>query len=412
VRESVSSICDTNLARLSCFLVCVAFMAPAARVEAQQPPSDPVAEAPFHLGVAGVAPAFAVTNLGVDTNVFNSRIDPKKDFTFTATPSARLWLRTQRGLLSVDGRVDLVYFATYSSERSANRAGTIRYEYPFARVRPFVSYNMLNTRERPGYEIDSRARRYEDGLRLGAIVPIGSVTTLEFTRRRERVNFNEEEMYGGQPLYQTLDRKLDAWDAIWRQPLTVLTTWVVRGAHERERFEYEPNRNSDSLRVSSGFDLSLLALVRGTALVGYRRLTPADGGTLARFSGLTAEVDVSYTAPSQTRVQTLVNRDLHYSFEQEQPYYVQTGWTLTGTQRLVGRWDVQVTGGRDHLAYRSVDQGNGRNDLISRIGGGIGYDLGDDVRMGFDMLLQLRQSPLPSLDYRSLKWGVSMTYGY
>ncbi len=63
-------------------------------------------------------------------------------------------------------------------------------------------------------------------------------------------------------------------------------------------------RNSDSLRFSSGFELGRLALVRGSAFAGYRRLTPADGGTLPKFSGVTADVDVSYQAITLNEART------------------------------------------------------------------------------------------------------------
>jgi hypothetical protein len=306
----------------------------------------------------------------------------------------------------------MVYFATYTNERSANTTTSFRYEYPLARIQPFVQYGMLRTNERPGYEIDSRVRRFEGDLQAGVLVPVGSVTFLEIARRRQQVSFAEDAQFGGQSLSQTLDRRLDAWDMRWRQSFTVLTTWVVHAAQEEERFKYEPYRNSNSLRVSTGVELDVLALVRGTAFVGYRRLTGADGGTLAEFSGLTANVDVAYTAPTQSRLQLAVNRDLHYSFEIEQPYYVQTGWTFTGTQRLIGRWDVKLTAGRDRLGYRSLSAEDNRRDRIGRVGAGIGYDLGDNLRLGFDMLWQTRQSPVLQRDYRAFKSGVSLTYGY
>jgi hypothetical protein len=391
---------------------CIAVVAVSQDASAQEEPQDPVADAPMRLGVAGVAPTFAITNLGVDTNVFNSTTDPRRDFTLTASPGAKVWLRTARGLVSFDGRVDLVYFARFATERSANVSGSIRYEYDFARVRPFVSYSVLGTRERPGYEIDERARRLEDGITAGAVVPVGTLSTFELVRRRNRVVFDGEAFFNGQPLKQSLDRTLDAWDVTWRQPLTVVTTWLVRASRERERFSFTPDRNSNSVHVSSGFELGLLALIRGTAFVGYRRLTGAEGGTLAEFSGVVADVDVSYTAPSQTRLGFAVNRDLHYSFEPEQPYYVQTGWTVSGTQRIIGRWDVQVNGGRDRLAYRTGASVLARRDRITRLGGGIGYEVGDAVRIGFDMQAVRRHAPLAARDYTAFKTGVSVTYGY
>ena len=394
-------------------LLVIGLLMTAGRAGAQEPAErDPVADAPMHIGIFGVAPTFAITDAGIDTNVFNSTNDPRHDFTFTATPGAKVWMRTQRGMLALDGRIDFVYFAKYANERSANRAAGVRYDYPFMRVKPFVSYTMLNTSERPGYEIDTRARRFEGDLNLGATVPVGSVTSFEISRRQFRVTFAEEASFQGEPLKQTLDRRLDAWETRWRQSFTVLSTWIVHAAVERERFTYEPYRNSNSFRLESGFELDLLALVRGHAFVGYRRLNGADGGTLAEFSGVTANTDVAYTAPTNTRLQVTVNRDLHYSFEIEQPYYVQTGWNLTARQRVISQWDLQMTGGRDWLGYRSLDPTDTRRDRINRFGGGIGYDAGDNMRIGFDLLWQTRRSPLSARDYRSFQSGVSLTYGY
>jgi hypothetical protein len=373
---------------------------------------DPVADAPVHFGIFGLSPRLAITDLGVDSNVFNSTDNPRQDFTFTATPSLKVLMRTGPGLLAVEGRVDFVYFAKYATERSANRASLIRYEYPFMRVTPFVSYSTTNTNERPGYEIDTRARRFEGDLEVGAIVPVGSITNLELSRRQLRVSFDDDATYQGESLQQTLDRKLDTWDMRWRQAFTVLTTWVVHASFEQERFEYESYRDSNSVRLESGFILNLDALVRGTAMFGYRRLTGAEAGTLADFSGLTADVDVAYTAPTQSRLQLALNRDLHYSFEIEQPYYVQTGWNLTGTQRVIGQWDVQMTAGRDWLDYRALDPTDTRRDRISRLGGGIGYDAGENLRIGIDLLWQTRRSELSARDYRSFTSGVSLTYGY
>jgi hypothetical protein len=390
--------------------VCVALMAMTLRAEAQERRGDPVAEAPFRLGPAGVAPSVALSNLGVDGNVFNSTTDPQKDFTVTATPGARVWLRTERGLLSLEGRADLVYYATYTSERSMNPFGSIAYEYPFLRVRPFVSYSVLNSKERSGYEIDLRIRRVEDTVRAGGVFPIGSVSAFEVARRHDRIKFDEDVDVDG-PVSQTLDRTRDAWDAQWRQELTSLTTWLVEAAHEQERFDFESRRNSDSVRIRSGFELNPLALIRGKALIGYRHLRSAEGGTLAEFSGMTADVNIAYTAPSQTRVELAVTRDLHYSLHVDQPYYVQTGLTVVGTQRVFRQWDVRVTGGRDLLDYTSVNGGDGPHDRISRIGVGVGLEIRDDVRVGFDVSLQQRLSPLETRGYRAYKSGVSVTYG-
>jgi hypothetical protein len=348
---------------------------------------DPFTTARMRAGVVALTPAINLTNLGVDTNVFNEVDDPKSDFTFTVSPRSNFWIRTQRGLISLSGQVDLVYFSTYDTERSVNGFGSAQYEYRFSRVRPFASFSGLNTRERPGFEIDARARRFENTLRTGVDVRVASKSFLEVGFRRQQVDYAGDAVFGGQPLRQSLNRTLEAVDLTWRQRLTVLTTWMVRASSERERFDFTEARNSDSMRVMSGFELGRLALIRGSAFVGFRRLEPAEGGTLPEFSGVTADVNVSYVAPLQTQVSMETFRDVEYSFDLANPYYVRTGWTATLTQRIFGPWDFQVRGGRDGLAYEGqlLASGGQRRDRINRVGGGIGYRLGPDVRLSFDV---------------------------
>jgi hypothetical protein len=365
----------------------------------QVPTDDPVATAPIRIGMIALDPRIGISNVGFDTNVFNSTTEARSDFTFTVAPGTALWMRTGKGLLTLDGGVEYVYFNEFDSERSFNSNVLGQYELRFNRIRPYVSASSLNTRQRPGYEIDARARHYETEFHGGTDVRVASKSTVRFDYRHLDYSFKGDEVFNGRPLSDELNRTLKAGELSWRQRLTALTTWVTRFTRESERFEFEDVRNSDSLRFTSGFELGRFALIRGSAFAGYRKLSPADGGILPEFAGLTAEVDVAYTMPTQTRLSVAVDRDVQYSYEQLTPYYVQTGWTATLTQRVTGRWDVQLYGGRDRLAYQAI-------------GGGIGYTIGDQVRAGFDVQSFYRSSDVPGREYGGIRSGVTVTYGY
>ena len=383
---------------------------------AQQVPTaseDPVAEAPVRLGALALDPRVALTNLGVDTNVFNAANDPQSDFTFAVKPGTDMYLRTGRGLLSVSGNVEYVYFHEFDGERSVNTDVVGQYELRFNRFRPYASAGWLDTRERPGYEIDARARHYEADYHAGADLRVASKSTLRFDFRHLDYRFDGDEVFNGRPLNEELNRTLKAVEGSWRQRLTALTTWITRVSRETERFEFEDLRNADSFRLSSGFELGRFALIRGSAFVGFRSLSPADGGTIPEFTGVTADVDVSYTAPSQTRLGAAVERDIRYSYEERTPYYVQTGWTATLTQRITGRWDFQLSGGRDRLSYQAIIPAvDARTDFVGRFGGGIGYTLGEQTRVSFDVNSYHRSSVLPAREYGSMRAGVSVNYGY
>lgn len=392
--------------------MCSALCSPRSAYAQGVPSDDPFAEAPVRIGFLALHPRVRVDNLGVDTNVFNDRENRRRDFVATVAPGAQMWMRTGRGLLSVDGGVESVYFGEFESERSFNSSVVGRYELRFNRLRPYVSASTLNTRQRPGYEIDARARHYETEFHAGTDLRTGSKGVIRVDLRRLHYTFAGDAVFAGRPLNDELNRTLNAVDVAWRQRLTVLTTWITRVTRESERFEFEDVRNSDSFRLTSGFELGRFALIRGSAFMGYRQLLPADGGVLPEFSGLTADVDVSYTAPTQTRLSAAVDRDVYYSYVRTTPYYVQTGWTLTLTQRVIGRWDIQLSGGRDRLSYQALDRQDARNDFVGRFGGGIGYTVGEDVRTSFDVQSFYRRSSIPGREYGSVRAGLSVTYGY
>jgi hypothetical protein len=391
-------------------LVCMA--SPAFAQQVPVPGDDPVAEAPIRIGVLGVRPRIGVYDFGVDTNVFNTETNQQRDITFTIRPGSQFFLRTGRGLLTLDGGADLVYFQEFATERSVNSSVSGQYELRFNRFRPFVAVSSVNTRERPGYEIDVRARRYETAVKGGADLRVFSKSVVRAEFQRGNYSFDGDAVFEGRPLNQSLSRQAQSFDLSWRQRLTALTTWVTRVSAQTERFEFQPLRDGNTFRINSGFELGRFALIRGNAFVGYRRLTPTENSAIPEFSGITSDVNVSYTAPSQTRISAAVSRDLQYSYDLLTPYYLQTGWTATITQRVVGRWDAQATGGRDRLAYEGIIDPLDRRDFVGRWGGGVGYNLGEQVRIGFNVQSFYRSSDVPGREYGGLRAGLSVTYGY
>jgi hypothetical protein len=53
-----------------------------------------------------------------------------------------------------------------------------------------------------------------------------------------------------------------------------------------------------------------------------------------------------------------------------------------------------------------------RIDQIRSYGGSIGYRLGNDIRIGFNVDQQHRSSPVFNRDYHGLRFGTSVTYGF
>lgn len=147
------------------FLLCVS---PLAWAQATQP--DPWEQQRFRLGALAFTPTIQIKNVGVDTNVFNSVADPKQDFTFTAGPQVDWWLRAGNLRFHGANGADYVYFSKYDAERGTNQSHKLTLEYRLNRIRPYAGGSYLDTRDRPGFEIDARARHTETGFRGGAII--------------------------------------------------------------------------------------------------------------------------------------------------------------------------------------------------------------------------------------------------
>jgi hypothetical protein len=183
-------------------------------------------------------------------------------------------------------------------------------------------------------------------------------------------------------------------------------------SRSRNEFDHEPARNSESLRANAGFELGQFALIRGIVLFGYHNLSADNPALLPEFSGVTASLNLAYTAPTQTRVQVVVGRELRQSYDPATPHYTQLAWTGVLTQRVFRRWDVQLTGARTRENYLAVAGTRAPTASTERFGGSIGYAIADQVRAGLGITSVTRTSEIPLRDYRGLAGGLSVTYGY
>src|SRR6476659_4202958 len=72
------------------------------------------------LGALWIKPTLALTNAGVDENVFNNPdAQAQSDFNVTVTPSADVWLRVGRTWVTGTFQEDVVWYRKFASERSS-----------------------------------------------------------------------------------------------------------------------------------------------------------------------------------------------------------------------------------------------------------------------------------------------------
>ena len=363
----------------------------------------------YRFGPIRFTPAITITNFGVDTNVFNEPVNPKQDFTITFGPKVDVYTRLGRGLLSGQVGLDYFYFQDYDSQRSFGTNEKLRIDYPLGRFTPFGDVRYVNTRQRQGYEIDARARRTEVAGLGGVDVRVGGKTTVRMGGGHEAYRFASEDTLVGASLSNELDRDTDAFGVAVRRELTPLTTFVVSAEQRWDRFLNSPARDADGIKVTPGLEFKPFALVDGKLFVGYRHFETLSP-TVPDYTGPAASVDLGYTLRA-TRFRGTVNRDVTYSFDDIEPYYIQTDASLTVVQRITSHWDAKGSYLRAALDYQAVAVTLARTDHVRQYGIGGGYRLGDTVRLGIDATHVTRDSVLPGRAYDGWRVGGAVDYG-
>ena len=385
---------------------------------------DPFTSAKVHIGPFAVNPSVALTNVGVDTNVFNDWENPRSDFTATMTSAADTWLRLGPARVNFKLSGSYVYFAQYSDQRSLGTTDSARVELPLVHLQPWAEGSFLTARERPGYEIDLRLRRTGTAVSGGVDVPVSNRTTLGVALKRARTDYNSGETYLGYSVSETLNRTTTTATASLRFALTPLTKVLLDVESVRERFEFSTIRDSDGFRVVPGIVFAASALINGSAHVGFRRLKMLTPG-MPDYTGPVALVDLGYTLKGSTRFSVQLSRDVAYSYEPTEPFYLLTGVTGSVSQAIGGPWSVSARAGLQRLAYQPVDQSLltllgvtdpqgliGHTDIVHLYGTGIGYKLGPSTLLGINVDYSTRSSVLYSRQFQGLRIGSSVTYGF
>ena len=136
-----------------------------------------------------------------------------------------------------------------------------------------------------------------------------------------------------------------------KHQLTPLTAITVDAGSQADRFDLWPDRDTDSTTAGVQVTFDPFALLKGSARFGYRDFVPVDPN-VPEYSGTTAAVDLTYVLQGSTKLNVQLNRDVEYSFDVDQPYYLQTGVAGSIAQQIYGPVDVVARAGTQHLAYR------------------------------------------------------------
>jgi hypothetical protein len=377
---------------------------------------DPRTETHLHVGPIYLKPQFLLKDLGVDTNVFNSATDPRSDFTMTLSPSVKAQMPIRRrALFSTTLTGGLVYFAKYSAERSFDPEVLVRGDL-FARRMTFYGENSFqNTRQRPSLEIDARSRHRTNQAAVGFAVRLTSKLGVDMGAYRRTTTYDQDEIFFGTRLSTALNRSEEGLKLQVRDRLTSRTTLTLTSVTSKIRFEAPESKpkNADGFRIEPGVELAPTALISGKFSLGFRKL---DGlsPTLPDFHGLVAATRLGYTLLGATNFEATWSRDVDFSFEALEPYYVLGVFGGRVRRQLVRSFDLGLTATRSTHKYESIAVPAPlvkRLDVTKYVGLDVGYRLNRDTRFALAIGKQSRDSNVSvNRDYRQWKIGTTITY--
>jgi hypothetical protein len=347
---------------------------------AQTPPQNEAGTLRF--GSLSIHPSLTLKDIGRDANVFNEAVDPRSDFTMTIAPRADVFFQPGRLKLTFSQGTDYVYFRQYASERGMNQTSSLRADVDLGVLQPYATIGGTNTKSRYNNEVDARARYRDRSYSAGVGLRLFTRTTASAGVRRVRHRFDEGVTFRGESLADAFNSTIEIVEGSVGVALTPLTKLSVNVSREHQRFDRAVDRDSRSLRVMPTLTFSPLALLNGSVAVGYRRFT-AEDPSLQDFTGLVAVVTAGVSVYDRHRFDVTVNRDLNYSYEQESPYYIATGGSVTWTYLVAGPFDVKTSAALNRMRYRARGAGGApSDDTYSSYAAGVGYRLRRHLRFG------------------------------
>lgn len=364
-------------------------------------------EARMQFGPLYLTPSFTLDRFGVDTNVFNT-FEAERDFVVAGTPAVDAWIPfRRRALLTASVAARGEWFERFEGERSVNSDARARFDLAAGPLTFFAAGRRLDTRQRPSFDIDVRARRVETETNGGVRVALAPKLSLDLEVAEDRVRFDGDEFFEGTRLAETLNREERAARAAFRWQATPLSTFVLAGESREMRFDLSPERDSDNLVVTLGGEFEPRAAMAGSAEVGVRRFE-ALGAAVSDVTEVVASAELEFALPADVTATLEASRDIEYSFSPLYLYYVLNRYGV-GIGRRIGNgpFDLSARVLRDENEYLG---GPGRRDVIMQHFVTLGYRLNESVRIGL-RVGDVRRTSTAYRGFEGLQAGLVFEYG-
>lgn len=396
----------------SAILAAVMTLLSAAPATAQSSPILPSTRV-LQTGPVSFYPTIALKDAGVDSNVFNDATGPKGDFTYSIVPRLYVVMPVGNTRFVGTGFGNLVYYQTYKDQQSISGSFEGRYEVMGPGFRPFATAGFVDRRERRGFEIDARVRQQQTTMSIGADMDITGRTALTAWAGHMKTAWDRNTQYFGTFLAEQLDYSTMSFAGGARFRATPFTTLSLTAEVERDRFERSPLRDADRLFIGPSVDFAAGAAIVGHVKAGYETFKPLSPMVDA-YRGLAANASVRYEFLDMTEVLVDARRDVDYSYDPIQPYYLESGGIVTVSQRVLGPFEAIAIGERRVVSLQRLGESSfdGRHEVTRTFGGGLALVIGKQMRFELIYERRTRTSSEPmGRDYERRRLYASAIYG-
>jgi hypothetical protein len=378
----------------------------------------PGERAQIELGPVSIYPSLQVVDAGRDDNVFDDNSTPKADYTFTLASRALVVTKIAQNELMFSSGADYVWFRKYASERANNAKHAVRFNLSVSRFKPFIGAMRTNTQTRPNSEIDLRARRLERSVVAGSNFNLSARTAITLSAQLDDSTYDERQTFRGVTLADALNRKGKLYIGGARYAVTPLTTLQVTGNYQEDVFPQSHVRDASRYSVTPAVEFSPDAAIRGRFSAGYEVFRPKDPD-LGEHRGVVVDGSVNWSTPSLTSFDLQATRNVSYSYQEAEPYYISTGVRLVVSQRVFWNTELVASGSRELLSYqwrRGIALPPGaavRRDTADTYGAGIGIPLKRGLKLVLGVEKQRRNSEEhPETNYGRRRLISTVTVGY
>jgi hypothetical protein len=405
-----------------CPLAVAAWLALAAHAGAQD---EGVRSGRHRVGPAQVTVRLLLRNAGVDTNVFQTLVDPVRDEVVVLALQGEGVLPIGRRLVvNGSGFVEQNHYRRVGDQSATDFFGQGRAELQLGAVQLFGGGSGGQFTQRFSIDVDERLTRQEKLGYAGAVWHLTRRLSLTGRASGELVTFAPGTFRLGGDVKEAMDRNTLTASSQLRHALTPRTTLVVSADVLEDRFISQapplPNVRR-SYRYLGGLEFGDRAVVSGSLLVGMCEFpgTLAQGSPPYKGPILTADLTVPLGKVASLRVQGL--RDVLYASS-----LVEVGQLRYRNafiyERVLGEAFLPLfpkgpaavlSAGFEQasylLPYPTVSPWRLADRVDHRFTGSAGLvqRLGDRVRIGGHVLWARRVSSLPYFSYEGLRYGVN-----